>query len=92
MQTLNLPAAALCEGPAGSAPEVIRADDGVAGGSKVPGSAAVSLGAAAQGVCAAVAPATGAAATAPPRELGGPVGPEPTRYGDWERKGRCVDF
>jgi len=27
-----------------------------------------------------------------PRELGGPQGPEPTRYGDWERKGRCIDF
>ncbi|GIX22755.1 MAG: hypothetical protein KatS3mg121_1538 [Gammaproteobacteria bacterium] len=27
-----------------------------------------------------------------PREIGGPAGPEPTRYGDWERKGRCVDF
>lgn len=26
------------------------------------------------------------------RELGGPKGPEPTRFGDWERKGRCVDF
>ena len=26
------------------------------------------------------------------REVGGPRGPEPTRYGDWERKGRCVDF
>ena len=25
-------------------------------------------------------------------EIGGPVGPEPTRYGDWERKGRCIDF
>ncbi len=25
-------------------------------------------------------------------ETGGPDGPEPTRYGDWERKGRCVDF
>jgi hypothetical protein len=35
------------------------------------------------------------AATAPahtPREIGGPPGPEPTRYGDWERKGRCIDF
>lgn len=21
-----------------------------------------------------------------------PKGPEPTRYGDWERKGKCVDF
>ena len=27
-----------------------------------------------------------------PREIGGPAGPEPTRYGDWERKGRCYDF
>jgi len=26
------------------------------------------------------------------REIGGPAGPEPTRYGDWERKGICVDF
>ena len=25
-------------------------------------------------------------------ETGGPAGPEPTRYGDWERKGRCIDF
>jgi hypothetical protein len=29
---------------------------------------------------------------APPVEIGGPAGPEPTRYGDWERKGRCIDF
>ncbi|HLG52565.1 MAG TPA: DUF1674 domain-containing protein [Steroidobacteraceae bacterium] len=27
-----------------------------------------------------------------PRELGGPPGPEPTRYGDWEKAGRCIDF
>jgi hypothetical protein len=26
------------------------------------------------------------------REIGGPTGPDPTRYGDWERKGRCIDF
>jgi hypothetical protein len=25
-------------------------------------------------------------------EKGGPKGPEPTRYGDWEKDGRCVDF
>lgn len=25
-------------------------------------------------------------------EIGGPTGPEPTRYGDWERKGRVTDF
>jgi hypothetical protein len=27
-----------------------------------------------------------------PIEIGGPEGPEPTRYGDWERNGRCTDF
>jgi len=27
-----------------------------------------------------------------PSEFGGPSGPVPTRYGDWERKGRCIDF
>jgi hypothetical protein len=27
-----------------------------------------------------------------PREIGGPQGPEPTRFGDWERAGRCIDF
>ncbi len=29
---------------------------------------------------------------AKPEEIGGPKGPEPTRYGDWEQKGRCTDF
>jgi hypothetical protein len=35
-----------------------------------------------------------AVGTAPkrPREIGGPKGPEPTRYGDWEINGRCIDF
>ncbi|HYE48352.1 MAG TPA: DUF1674 domain-containing protein [Azospirillaceae bacterium] len=28
----------------------------------------------------------------PPGEIGGPAGPEPTRFGDWEQKGRCSDF
>lgn len=33
------------------------------------------------------------AETAPkPVELGGRKGPEPTRYGDWEKKGLAVDF
>jgi len=31
-------------------------------------------------------------ATKRPREIGGPTGPEPTRYGDWERNGRVSDF
>ena len=27
-----------------------------------------------------------------PREIGGRQGPEPTRFGDWEKGGRCIDF
>lgn len=26
------------------------------------------------------------------QEIGGASGPEPTRYGDWEKNGRCIDF
>ena len=26
------------------------------------------------------------------KELGGRKGPEPTRFGDWEKNGRCIDF
>jgi hypothetical protein len=33
-------------------------------------------------------PATDAQA----KEIGGREGPEPTRYGDWEKNGRCIDF
>ncbi|HUC70040.1 MAG TPA: DUF1674 domain-containing protein [Stellaceae bacterium] len=29
---------------------------------------------------------------APSGEIGGPKGPEPTRYGDWQYNGRCTDF
>ena len=25
-------------------------------------------------------------------EIGGREGPDPTRYGDWEKNGRCIDF
>jgi len=27
-----------------------------------------------------------------PEEIGGAAGPEPTRFGDWEKAGRCSDF
>lgn len=45
----------------------------------------------------AAGPAPATAAPPPPApqlptEIGGPKGPEPTRYGDWERNGRCIDF
>ena len=33
-----------------------------------------------------------AAETVSPTEHGGPRGPEPTRYGDWEKKGLAIDF
>ena len=26
------------------------------------------------------------------REIGGRDGPDPTRFGDWEKNGRCIDF
>ena len=35
---------------------------------------------------------TGPIPEAAPKEWGGREGPEPTRYGDWERKGRAYDF
>jgi hypothetical protein len=28
----------------------------------------------------------------PAPEIGGREGPEPTRFGDWEKNGRCIDF
>ena len=38
-------------------------------------------------------PAAGRPAKAPrPTEIGGPPGPEPTRYGDWQFNGRVTDF
>ncbi|MBK8285053.1 MAG: DUF1674 domain-containing protein [Ahniella sp.] len=33
-----------------------------------------------------------AAKPLPVREIGGREGPEPTRFGDWEKNGRCIDF
>jgi len=37
--------------------------------------------------------ASAALPAAPPREFGGRKdGTEPTRFGDWEKNGRCVDF
>ena len=41
---------------------------------------------------AAPAPETETAAKPLPKEIGGREGPEPVRYGDWEKNGRCIDF
>lgn len=38
------------------------------------------------------APAPKPAAPKLPPEIGGAPGPEPTRYGDWQHKGRVTDF
>ena len=40
----------------------------------------------------AAGPATKPSPTELPKEIGGPPGPEPTRYGDWQYKGRVTDF
>ena len=51
-----------------------------------------------QGPASAVAPPVSQPATPAsgpagmPREIGGRDGPEPTRFGDWEKAGRCIDF
>lgn len=37
-------------------------------------------------------PQTQAQVQQPTGERGGPEGPEPTRFGDWEKGGRCSDF
>lgn len=39
-----------------------------------------------------VTPAPENSAPKPATEVGGRKGPEPTRYGDWEKKGIAVDF
>lgn len=38
------------------------------------------------------APGTAAPEPKRPIEIGGRDGPEPTRFGDWEKNGRCIDF
>ena len=40
------------------------------------------------------APAAAEDTTKParPKEIGGRDGPDPVRYGDWEKNGRCIDF
>jgi len=43
-------------------------------------------------VAAPAPPPQAAPPSARPREIGGREGPDPTRYGDWELRGRCIDF
>jgi hypothetical protein len=62
------------------ASESVAADDPAAAESPAAGTAAAACEVAAVREVAA------------PREIGGREGPEPTRFGDWERHGRCIDF
>lgn len=39
-----------------------------------------------------ITPAASPAVQQPEGEKGGQAGPEPTRFGDWEKGGRCTDF
>ncbi len=34
----------------------------------------------------------GSAESLQEKEIGGREGPDPTRFGDWEKDGRCIDF
>jgi hypothetical protein len=36
--------------------------------------------------------ASGEAEDGNSKEVGGRDGPDPTRFGDWEKNGRCIDF
>jgi hypothetical protein len=57
-----------------------------------PPNASVSTGNATVPEPAASAPAAPRALNVQRREIGGRAGPEPTRFGDWEKNGRCIDF
>jgi len=54
--------------------------------------ASVPIADAAKSAAGVAARPAGPATLARPRELGGREGPEPTRFGDWEKHGRCIDF
>lgn len=62
------------------------ADDRAAAESPAAGTAAAAC------EVAAVREVAAAREVAAPREIGGREGPEPTRFGDWEKHGRCIDF
>jgi hypothetical protein len=61
-------------------------------GESPPPNASVSTGNATVPEPTASAPLAPRACAARGREIGGRAGPEPTRFGDWEKNGRCIDF
>jgi len=63
----------------GNLPDSSSSDAAVIGSESSPGGAPGDTG-------------SGPAASRRPVEIGGRKGPEPTRFGDWEKNGRCIDF
>jgi len=61
-------------------------------GKSPPPNALVSTGNATVPEPGASAPTAPRALSVQRREIGGRAGPEPTRFGDWEKNGRCIDF
>lgn len=67
-------------------------DDGTVARNSVPGGDARSVADRAAEDAGRKARKKAAARGEKPKETGGPEGLEPTRYGDWEKAGRCSDF
>jgi hypothetical protein len=85
----------MCEDPgaeARSTPAQAPADEGRRGGDGAAPGKMISPAASRALAEAAARRAAREAADALAAEAGGPSGPEPTRYGDWERKGLAIDF
>ena len=78
------------KGPGPSQPSSHAAEKSAPAGSAPPSAAAKPDSAIKPPPAAEAKPLPAAPARKP--EIGGPKGPEPTRYGDWEKGGRCIDF
>ncbi len=72
--------------------QAIPANDDTASADAASADAAVAQQPMSDDVDEAVTAPTRDRAAAPSLEIGGRVGPDPTRYGDWELRGRCIDF
>lgn len=68
-----------------SLPKGLQAETPVSGNGQEPGDMQ-------QAAAAAGGLGSGASTATYPPEIGGREGPEPTRFGDWEKSGRCIDF
>jgi hypothetical protein len=80
-----------CSGPQSSAGSPAITND-IVDSPVAPAASSVSEGSASEGSVGEGAPAAAARRSLPAREHGGREGPDPTRFGDWEKGGRCIDF